>query len=157
MHYLVKAPGIPDSVVPARDEYELRQYIKASRLVRDMKTVKVTPIWPPTHAFEPIKVSQLLGGYCWLYKFDNGYGASVVLHSGSYGREDGLYELLLAKFMGNGIDWDHPDVAFIENITESEPGGDDHGLYGWLDSTEVTRILGAIRGYTKPWMINQEA
>jgi hypothetical protein len=33
-----------------------------------------------------------------VYKFSNGYGASVVRHSFSYGREQGLWELAVIKF-----------------------------------------------------------
>lgn len=35
----------------------------------------------------------LLGGVQRIYIFPNGYGASVVRHSGSYGSEDGLWEV----------------------------------------------------------------
>lgn len=34
-----------------------------------------------------------LGGDLWKFKFDNGFGASVVQHDGSYGHELGLWEL----------------------------------------------------------------
>jgi hypothetical protein len=155
MYYKITAPGWPDAYGDYRDEMEARAMIRNTGLVKDMKTVKVTAIWPPTTAFEPISVKPWMGGYCWLYKFDNGYGASVVLHSGSYGHEDGQYELLLAKFDGDEISWRRPDVAFVENMEASEPGGDSSGLYGWLDSIDVTRILGAIRGYTPPWLMHQ--
>ena len=33
-----------------------------------------------------------------VFKFDNGYGASVVRHRGSYGFDEGLYELAVARF-----------------------------------------------------------
>ena len=39
-----------------------------------------------------------LGKHQWLFKFDNGYGASVVKHFGSYGFEDDLFELAVIKF-----------------------------------------------------------
>jgi hypothetical protein len=100
---------------------------------------------------EPIKIKEIDGGYGWQYTFDNGYGASVILTEHSYGHEDGLYELLLTKALVKGEPaWRTPDVAFIESITESEPGGDDTGLYGWLTLEDVARILGVIRGYQTP-------
>lgn len=156
MHYLVTAPDQPDAVVERRDEMEVRAMIRDSRLVKDLSTVKVKAIYPPTLAFDVLNVKPWMGGYCWTYRFDNGYGASVVLHEHSYGADEGLYELLLAKFSSKGVTWAKPDDAMIENIVASEPGGDSSGLFGWLDSTEVTRILGAIRGYTPTWMLNQE-
>ena len=39
------------------------------------------------------KKYSILDGVGYEYKFDNGYGASVVSHSGSYGGNQGLYEL----------------------------------------------------------------
>jgi hypothetical protein len=99
----------------------------------------------------PIKITELFGGACWLYRFDNGYGASVALHGMSYGHEDAQFELLLTKFtFPHGSSWGQPDVAMIESISQSEPGGDDHGLWGWLTIEDVARILGAVRGYQTP-------
>ena len=96
---------------------------------------------------EPLKVTPMHGGFQWLYRFDNGYGASVVLHSGSYGHDDGLYELLLAKYIGSGSEWTDPEVGVIENMRVTEPEIDSHGLAGWLTLDDVARILGSIRGY----------
>lgn len=39
-----------------------------------------------------------------VHKFDNGYGASVIRHIGSYGYEQGLYELAVIKFISED-DW----------------------------------------------------
>ena len=36
-------------------------------------------------------------GYQLVYKFDNGYGASVVKHNFSYGGKKGLFEIALCK------------------------------------------------------------
>lgn len=39
-----------------------------------------------------------------LHRFSNGFGASVVKHCMSYGNEDGLYEIAVIKFHGEGVD-----------------------------------------------------
>jgi len=36
-----------------------------------------------------------------LYKFDNGFGASIIFHQGSYGYEQGLVELGIVRWFGN--------------------------------------------------------
>jgi hypothetical protein len=43
------------------------------------------------------------GGIQKLYKFDNGFGASVVSHRHSYGGNKGLWELAVLEF--DGDDW----------------------------------------------------
>lgn len=58
--------------------------------------------------------------------FDNGYGASVVSHTFSYGGKSGLYELAVLDSDGE-IHYDNP-VA----------GGD---VKGYLTEEEVTELL----------------
>lgn len=43
---------------------------------------------------------SLNGGEQRLYRFANGYGASVIRHKISYGSEHGLWELAVIKFLG---------------------------------------------------------
>ncbi|MBC9119211.1 hypothetical protein [Fructobacillus fructosus] len=50
--------------------------------------------------FEKFIVRQRTGQN--VYKFENGYGASVVCHIGTYGFENGLCEIAVFKFDGNG-------------------------------------------------------
>jgi len=59
-------------------------------------------------SFETHKPEQ--GGIQYVYKFKNGYGASVIKHKYSYGGKKGLWELALLK--GNEIYYneDYPDV-----------------------------------------------
>ena len=47
------------------------------------------------------KKYNLLDGVGYEYKFDNGYGASVVCHSGSYGGNQGLYEIAVLDSKGD--------------------------------------------------------
>lgn len=68
-----------------------------------------------------------------LYRFDNGYGASVVRFSGSYGNEYGLWELAVIKWSGESYE-----------LTYDTPVTDD--VIGWLSDDEVQDNLGKIRG-----------
>lgn len=61
----------------------------------------------------------VLGGECQRYDFANGYTASVVRHSGSYGYSEGLWEL--AVMHNDKLVYDTPitdDV--LGHLTESE-------------------------------------
>jgi hypothetical protein len=69
-----------------------------------------------------------MNDYQKVYKFDNGYGASVVCNFGSYGAKDGLFEVAILK--GDDICYDttiSPDVV------------------GWLDFAGVADILNQIK------------
>ena len=46
------------------------------------------------------------GGTQVVHKFDNGYGASVIRHSFSYGNDRGLFELAVLKFIPDTDDFD---------------------------------------------------
>lgn len=63
-----------------------------------------------------------------VYEFENGYGASVVSHFGSYGGGEGFFEV--AVMNKDGICYDTP-------IT-----GD---VIGWLDFAGVAEILEKIK------------
>ncbi len=60
-----------------------------------------------------------------LYKFENGYGASVVKHEFSYGHESGKWELAVLA----------PDGT----LDYSTPITDD--VIGWLDEDQVASYL----------------
>jgi hypothetical protein len=62
-----------------------------------------------------------------LYKFPNGYGASVVKHKGSYGYAQGLWELAV---LFNG------ELCYDTEITSD--------VIGHLNDPEVDNILGQI-------------
>lgn len=45
-----------------------------------------------------IDKSYLFGGVKYVFRFDNGYGASVIKHAYSYGHEEDLWELAVLEF-----------------------------------------------------------
>ncbi len=76
--------------------------------------------------------NQLNGGTQKVYKFPNGYGASVVQSPFSYGGSEGLWELAVIDF--DGGDW---------VLTYSTPITDD--VIGRIDQLEVNEILERIK------------
>lgn len=70
--------------------------------------------------FKQLPSNPLHGGIQYKAKFENGYGASIVRHSFSYGNEDGLWELAVIDRDGN-LSYSTPitdDV--LGNLTEDE-------------------------------------
>lgn len=74
-----------------------------------------------------VKKRALYDGYQKLYKFPNGYGASVVNHSGSYGLE-------LAVIKWDDDDW---DLCYSTPITDN--------VLGYLTEELLEEILKSIR------------
>ena len=70
------------------------------------------------------------GGTQRVYKFPNGYGASVVRHQGSYGFKSGLWELAVLDSSG--------DLCYSTPITND--------VIGYLTDEEVILKLNEIRG-----------
>lgn len=71
-----------------------------------------------------------------IYRFPNGYGASVIQSPYSYGGRDGLYELAVAKF--NGEDHDDWSLCYETEITDD--------VLGYLTEREVREALDKIAG-----------
>lgn len=69
------------------------------------------------------------GGIQTIYRFDNGYGASVVNHAFSYGTE-----MAVVKFTGDAMD-DY-DLCYDSGITDD--------VLGHLSPTDVDYYLGRI-------------
>lgn len=72
-----------------------------------------------------------------LYRFENGYGASVVRHSGSYGGSEGLWELAVIKWnddLCRQFDW---DLCYSTPITSD--------VIGYLKEDQVNTILSFIK------------
>lgn len=70
-----------------------------------------------------------------LYRFENDFGASVVRHRFSYGNEEGLWELAVVKFVGDG----ESDfrLAYDTHITED--------VLGYLSDEDVLKTLEEIK------------
>jgi hypothetical protein len=71
-------------------------------------------------------------GHQWIYKFPNGFGASVIFTPYSYGTEKMLYELAVIRFLSN------EDY----HLTYDTPITDD--VLGYLSTREVCELLRTI-------------
>ena len=74
-----------------------------------------------------------LGGIQYLFIFDNGYGASVVKHRGSYGFEEDLWELAVIEYLDN----ESRRICYDTDITDD--------VLGYLRDDEVVEILQRIK------------
>lgn len=74
-------------------------------------------------------------GVQYLFKFENGYGASVIKHHGSYGHNEDLWELAVIKF--------EDDNYYLNYDT---PVTDD--VLGWLTDEDVGKLLKRIKDLT---------
>lgn len=72
----------------------------------------------------------LMGGTQRLYRFSNGFGASVVRHRGSYGSREGLWELAVLDSSGS--------LTYATSITSD--------VEGRLDVPAVNALLARIKG-----------
>ena len=69
------------------------------------------------------------GGVQKIYKFDNGYGASVVRHPFSYGGAQGLWEMALLNF--DDLSW---HITYHEDFANGD-------VAGYLSDKEVLELL----------------
>lgn len=67
--------------------------------------------------------------YSHIFKFENGYGASVIKHYGSYGYEEDLFELAVLNSAG--------DLCYDTPITSD--------VIGHLTNDEVLKLLEKIK------------
>ena len=74
-----------------------------------------------------IETNRHMGGIQKVYKFPNGYGASVIQHKGSYGYQKGLWEVAVLF---------HGELCYDSGIAED--------VIGHLNDPEVDNILGKI-------------
>lgn len=66
------------------------------------------------------------------FKFENGYGASVIKHYGSYGYEKDLFELAVLIYDGDKF-----DLCYNTPITDD--------VIGYLTNDEVLELLEKIK------------
>ena len=78
--------------------------------------------------FKPTEINEHHGGIQKKYKFDNGYGASVIRHKGSYGYAQGKWELAVLE---------GDELCYTSPITED--------VIGHLTEDEVESILKQIK------------
>jgi len=72
-----------------------------------------------------------LGGTRWEYRFQNGYGASVIRNPFSYGGSSGLFELAVLK----APDW---EICYSTALTDDVLGClTDEEVFIWLDNIEA--------------------
>jgi hypothetical protein len=83
---------------------------------------------------KPNEEREIHGGIQKIFRFDNGFGASVVRHLGSYGSNEGLWELAVIKFHGKG--------NFDFKLDYSTPITDN--VLGHLQEDEVEDLLNVI-------------
>lgn len=82
-----------------------------------------------------IERPRSIGGVQRLYRFENGYGASVVRGYGSYGVDGGFWELAVIRLTGAGEnDW---DLCYDTPITDD--------VLGWLTERKVDEVLAKIK------------
>jgi len=71
----------------------------------------------------------MFSGYHKVFEFDNGYGASVVSHSGSYGGNTGLFEIAVLD--------KHGMITYDTTVTNH--------VEGYLDFADVVAVLDKIK------------
>lgn len=78
--------------------------------------------YSPHHDLHLWYYGDIYDGVQYVFKFDNGYGASVIKFKGSYGHLDDLWELAVIRFDGENF-WNivyHTDITddVIGNLTD---------------------------------------
>ena len=77
-----------------------------------------------------VENNNVYGGTQRIYKFPNGYGASIIRHKGSYGFKDGLWELAVLDSTGT--------LCYDTSVTND--------VIGYLSDEEVILKLHEIKG-----------
>lgn len=83
-----------------------------------------------------VEKAPLFDGIQYLFKFDNGYGGSVIKHYGSYGSNEDLWELAVVKYT-NPDSVDQFELVYDTDITDD--------VKGYLTDYDVVDLLSQIR------------
>ena len=78
------------------------------------------------------KLSKDSFNYQWIFRFENGYGASVIKSWGSFGFDKDLFELAVLEFYQHGC-----HIAYNTRITNE--------VIGYLTNDEVLEYLEKIK------------
>lgn len=100
------------------------------------------PVAEAGDSIEPVFEQEWLGGGQRMYRFDNGYGASVVRNLISYGGAEGWWELAVVAFQPGGTidDW---DFVYGNPVTGSD------AVRGWLNDARLHEALTMIRAFPR--------
>lgn len=79
--------------------------------------------------FKELPSNPINGGIQYIFKADNGYGASIVQHSFSYGKDQGLWEMAVTKYDEDG-EW---GICYSTPITSD--------VLGYLSEADVMNYL----------------
>ena len=80
------------------------------------------------------ETNYIHGGIQYIYEFDNGFGASVIRHEGSYGFDRDLWEVAVLDNQGK--------LCFSTKVTSD--------VMGYLTEEEVNSKINEIRGLQTP-------
>ena len=84
---------------------------------------------------ELVATGELYEGVHYRFRFQNGYGASVIKHDGSYGSDEDLWELAVIKYDGESDrEW---GLTYDTEITDD--------VKGWLTNDDVLVLLNRIK------------
>jgi len=87
----------------------------------------------PEHGLYLWHYGDALDGVQYIFRFNNGFGASVIKHMGSYGHQDDKWELAVIKFEGER-EW---DLVYYTDITND--------IEGHLTDEDVNNLLDRIK------------
>lgn len=81
--------------------------------------------------------TKMWDGVQYLFRFDNGYGASVIKSGGSYGGLADLWELAVTRYPADADDPTRFELAYDTVITDD--------VIGWSTDEDIRKLLGRIK------------
>jgi len=91
-----------------------------------------------------------LGGSQIVFKFDNGFGASVVSHPHSYGGTEGLFELAVIKWSKKDYTNEHVNIKDLDHWVIVYDTGITEDVIGHLEENAVLALLKEIQVLENP-------